>query len=632
MICIQIDLARQIERVDYVKRYIDFAKKSGYNTLLMYLENTVRTKSTPYFAEDESYSTEQISEMVAYAESQGLDVIPAFENLGHLERFFRYPQWQGISELKSQAEGRGFHGEKFGTCGCSSNPELYTMLDGYIREVCELFHSPYVHMGLDEPFDFAVCSRCREKMQKNGLTKADLFYEHVMHSYELVKSMGRTMLMWDDFFQYADIVERLPRDIIFCNWNYYHIADEPWGHWTNRIKRDWFRYYDSLGFRYVFCVYGHKSSSTYNLETLTDYAEKYHPFGGMVTQWERSESFYEGSYPFMLYAGKKWAGQVCGERDKIDLYAELLESREAAELIHSLEIPAFYWGSYNVATVCEGDYLVKMMQSRQLSYASDRLREYAKQASGLAKELLTDIFDYVFEMSLGLRLERIGVQIFNRYENKNVDVNAIYAELDSISAGYTELEENATWLWQTLRSGIKSFGAGVNGKFAGLRAHIEKLKADVAKNTDVGVFYADLMLHEGFGTVRGEIRLKYKGDEKETVLHSGGVKSTLAGFEAGGCYNFRYVMENRELEYAVFSVFGEGALYPVHFRYTQGGTKFVAATVETLCGKVEKAENVLYNDSRFAAMGNDDGLAHFNDLSLSKVRHEIKVAFKKMGA
>ena len=67
--------------------------------------------------------------------------------------------------------------------------------------------------------------------------------------------MGKTMLMWDDFFEYADIVEKLPRDIILCNWNYYFVTDEPGGHWTNRIKRDWFANYDRLGFRYIFCAY-----------------------------------------------------------------------------------------------------------------------------------------------------------------------------------------------------------------------------------------------------------------------------------------------------------------------------------------------------------------------------------------
>lgn len=630
LVCLQIDLARQKETLDYVKSYIDFAAENGYNSLIMYLENLVRTPSTEYFDLEESYSQDEIKELVAYAESRGLDVIPAFENLGHLERFFRYPQWQGFAEINKDTQGRFVSDKPFGTCGCSSNLDMYVALDKYILEVCSLFHSPYVHMGLDEPFDFAICARCAEKMNKENLTKADLFYEHIMHSYELVKSMGRTMMMWDDFFQYADVVERLPRDIIFCTWNYYHISDEPGGHWTNRIKRDWFYYYDKLGFRYVFCVYGHRASNLYNLETLTAYAEKYHPLGGMVTQWERSETFYEGSYPFVAFAGRRWSGQVRDE-DAVSVYAEVLGNKDAAELILSLEIPQFYWGYYDVATYCEGDYLMKMQWEKQLGYASSKLRVYKDGATGKQKDFLSDIFAHVYEKYLNVRLERLGVQIFNSYESDSVSKEYLLAELDKLSAGYTEIENCAKVLWAKYRQGIKSFKVGVEGKFNGLRARIEKIKADIQKNTDVGVFYTDLMLHDGFGTVRGAIRVKYVGDEVETVIHDGGIKSTLAGFETGGCYNFRYVMQNRALEYAIFTVYGEGALYPLHFRYTSKGVKYVAATVERLCGKVLNADMVLCNDTRFALMGNDDGLAHFNDLSLAKEKHEIKITFKPLG-
>ena len=50
LICLQIDLARQKERVDFVKSYMDFAVENGYNSVLLYLENVVRTPSTEYFA------------------------------------------------------------------------------------------------------------------------------------------------------------------------------------------------------------------------------------------------------------------------------------------------------------------------------------------------------------------------------------------------------------------------------------------------------------------------------------------------------------------------------------------------------------------------------------------------------
>ena len=102
LICLQIDLARQKERVDFVKSYMDFAVQNGYNSVLLYLENVVRTPSTEYFDKEDTYSMEEMSEIVAYGTAKGLEVIPAFENLGHLEKFFEYTQWEDLSDLTDE--------------------------------------------------------------------------------------------------------------------------------------------------------------------------------------------------------------------------------------------------------------------------------------------------------------------------------------------------------------------------------------------------------------------------------------------------------------------------------------------------------------------------------------------------
>ena len=46
--CLQLGLARQKENVEYIKSYIQFAKQNGYNAVLVYLENVVRTSKTEF--------------------------------------------------------------------------------------------------------------------------------------------------------------------------------------------------------------------------------------------------------------------------------------------------------------------------------------------------------------------------------------------------------------------------------------------------------------------------------------------------------------------------------------------------------------------------------------------------------
>lgn len=626
--CLQIDLARQKESVAFVKSYVDFAKSHGYNAVLCYLENAVRTEDTAYFSKEDTYSQEEVRDMVAYAEAQGVMLIPAFENLGHLEKFFAYPQLEDMSECEDAAsEGRGFSRGR-GNVGCTHKPKLYEFLDKYVKDVSALFNSPYVHMGLDEPFDFAVCPLCQAELNK-GKTKTDLFFEHVMHTYELVHGMGKTMMMWDDFFEYADIAERLPRDIIFCNWNYYFITDEPAGHWTNRIKRDWFAYYDKLGFRYMFCTSSHETSSVYNVDTFTDYASKYHPFGALMTSWERANGFYFGTYPVCAYAGEKWSGKLQTQAETLTLFTQLLGNEEAAKLVLSLQLPAFYSGYQNAAVMCDNDSLTKCSLRATLTYAVEKLKVYAEIATGLQKDILTDIYDRALWMLCGLRLEYLAVQTFDGYEKPVKPVAYFTSQYDELWSYADEVERNELALWKKYRDGIKSNENKLQQKHGGRKALIEKLRANAEKDERRGVLYIDMMLHDAFGTPRMKIYVTYENEE-ETLLYQGGMKPTTAAWELTGCYTLRIATENKKIRSFRYVHYGESAVYPMHFRHTANGEKQVTASVEVLQGEVQNAEYLLHNDTRFASVGYADGKAHFNDLQLAKKQHELVFTFQSL--
>ena len=258
IIAVQLDLGRQKERFDFIKGFVDNAKKWGYNTIILYIECSIRTTVTTFLDKEDTYSLEELKEIVEYIESSGLTLIPAFENFYHIEKLLQYKEAAEFSEFADErTEGRGWANERFkrGSVGCTSNPDFNKFFDAYITEICSVFHGEYIHMGLDEVFEIAECPRCKARL-KAGMTKKDIFFAQVIHNYELVKSMGKTMLMWDDFFEYYDVVAELPRDIILCHWNYGFIGSETKGHWTNRVRKDWLSLYDRLGFKYIFCAYG----------------------------------------------------------------------------------------------------------------------------------------------------------------------------------------------------------------------------------------------------------------------------------------------------------------------------------------------------------------------------------------
>ncbi len=638
IIALQLDLGRQKERLDFIESFADNAAKHGYNTLLLYLECSVRTSVTPFFDEDDTYSLNELKEIVNLIEAKGLSAIPAFENFAHIEKLLCYDEAKKFSEFDDERiEGRGWASDRFkrGSVGCTTNPEFNEFFDKYISEVCSVFRSEYVHMGLDEIFEFAECPRCLE-LRKKGVTKKDIFFAQVMHNHALVKSMGKTMLMWDDFFEYYDIVRDLPRDIILCHWNYGFIGSETKGHWTNRVRKDWLSLYDELGFNYIFCAYGSNASSTYNVDTLTAYALKHKPFGAILTMWERSDCFYNGAYPLIALCGELWSGKIKTFEDKVRVYTEVLGNKDIAETLLKTHALTSCLAGTCAGDRAEDDNFVKLLYRNSLSGFAEKLRSFLNECdlSDASRDILSDIYDFVLEKSLIFELNALGPKTFDEYEKENLKTSAanfddIYAALDKISAGFNEINENCLKLWQTYRSGIKSSGDMMEQTINRRKNLAESVKRSIEANKNCGILYLDLIMADGFGSPRIKLIIKYAGED-ECVLFNGSLKSELVTFDAGGAYTVRFAIKNTPVEYVELQCFGEDSIFVSNMRCLTSGRKYYAAEAKTTCGKVIDEQNVTVPDTTFARLGYDSGIEHLNDLSLAKKISGIRVKFDKI--
>lgn len=634
MISVMLDLGRQIENAEFLKQYAYFCKQCGYNTIVLYLEASVRTSVTSFIDADKSYSLEELKDIVSYMESIGLDVIPAFENMFHMERFFIYKELEDLSELTDErAQGRKLSAPPYtrGSAGCVTNPKLREFTDAYIREVCSVFHSRYVHMGMDEIFEFAECDRCQQVLA-SGKTKKDLFYDLIMHNYELVRSLGREMLMWDDFFEYYDVVERLPRDIIFCNWNYFFLGAEPRGKWTGRTKRDWFSLYEELGFRYIFCSKATNAATAYNIESLTNYAEKHAPFGAMMTTWERSDCFYDCLRPAIAYGGKLWQDGQVSEAEKTALYASFLDGdEELAKTLLSLYTTDFTFGYYDVTRVADGPYHVTEMYKRHLGYVLGEFEKRNVRVADGANTVLADIYDNLSEQYALMQLSGLGSRVFDDYEKGGVTELSVYESiLDEVAERFRLIAENGDKLWEKDRKGVTSCFGSWKRHCEGNLALVESIREDVRsiENKPFNVFLADFMLPDTYSMIKGEIVVKYVGDDEETTVYSGTIKTGLTMYDVSGCYEMRFRLEPRALEYAIFNAYGEGDIFPTRFSYFDGKRKRKLARAEKLYGEVADEQNLLSDDVAFARMGYGNGEAHLNDMRLAKVKSGVKLYFK----
>lgn len=629
MIALQIDLARQKEKIDYVKSYVDMAKKYGYNTVFLYLETCVRTEDTPHFDETETYSLAEMKEIVDYIETSGLTAIPAFENFYHVEKLLFYKEFAHLAEFSDEkTQGRGWAPAIYprGAVGCTSNPGLNEFFDKYISDVTSLFHSDYINMGLDEIFEFGECPACKERI-KNGETKKDIFLKQVLHDYELAKKLGKRMMMWDDFFEYYDILPDLPKDILLGHWNYNFIGSETKGHWTGRVRKDWLSIYDELGFEYFCCVWGRQTSAAYNLETLTDYALKHSPVGMLMTEWECSDSFYLGSYPVIAYAAKLWNGEIKSEDDAINVYAEALGDRLTAREVYCDPIVNDVLYNLSVGKIAEDDNLVKLTERRFAEKLVDGLKGSLKNAKGEAADVLTDIFDSDYERLLKMRLHYLGKEIFDGYETGRKDFSSVCKKLDEIEKGFLKINENADKLWKKYRDGIKS----AKGQFENTKNYrmslCKSVKEQIKENIGCGVLYLDMVTPDAFSSPKIRVRVKYSGEKEEMPEYAGAIKPGLVTFDVGGTHTFRIAIKNKPVEYVTLSCVGEGSLFTSSLRLLTNGKKLEVTAVEKLGGRVINENALLTSDVTFCEYGYDDGAEHLNDVTLARKESGVKVFF-----
>lgn len=139
------------------------------------------------------YTQEEASELVAYAASKGISIIPEIEMPGHSEEVLAvYPNLSCSGEPYKNAEF------------CIGNPETFTFLEEVLQEVIAIFPSTYIHIGGDEADKTAwrSCAKCQQVMKENALENEDALQSYAIKRIEtFLKDNGRKLIGWDEILE-----------------------------------------------------------------------------------------------------------------------------------------------------------------------------------------------------------------------------------------------------------------------------------------------------------------------------------------------------------------------------------------------------------------------------------------------
>ncbi len=253
--------------VDFLKRYIDLMAYCKMNRLHFHLTEgnawTLKLKKYPELTDMDKwpvkdpnqlygiYSQDDIREILDYAKSRCIMVVPCIEMISHFAiAAATYPELMcSNNPLRTgQLEWNKLNADKWAE-PCIGKEKIFEFFEDVLSDVVELFPAPYIHIGGDEYFGFAwaQCPDCQKRIKDEALESEDseqlreLFAKprkghkdkYFLYRYafrrlcESVVSKGRRPILWDDLSWRG----KFPKGVVIMQWHYKGGTD-----WQQMVK------------------------------------------------------------------------------------------------------------------------------------------------------------------------------------------------------------------------------------------------------------------------------------------------------------------------------------------------------------------------------------------------------------
>lgn len=211
----QWDLARQVERLDFLIAQLPRYAEWGYEELYLHLEDAVDYPSLPGIARADAYSTREFGKLVNAATRAGIKIVPIINLLGHTQYLIKHPSFRDLNEVRAPDGAPLERGQI-----CPLHPRTLETAEKLLRDMAPFCTAGKVHVGLDESFHLGKHPLSRAEVARIGL--ASHFARYVNRLHGLVKPLGLRMGLWADMLALLpDAIPQLPRGLIAYDWYYY---------------------------------------------------------------------------------------------------------------------------------------------------------------------------------------------------------------------------------------------------------------------------------------------------------------------------------------------------------------------------------------------------------------------------
>lgn len=230
---LHLDVGRHMFPVSFIKKYIDLIAQYKLNTFHWHLTEDqgwrIEIKKYPKLTQvggfrDQTlighyhdrmpqtydgtryggfYTQAEVKDIVAYAASKFVTVIPEIEMPGHsVAALAAYPQLgcgDDLGAFRVEEKWGVFH-----DIFCAGKEDTFKFLEDVLTEVMMLFPGQYIHIGGDEApkTRWERCKYCQKRIADNNLKNERGLQSYFIHRIEqFVNSKGRKIIGWDEILE-----------------------------------------------------------------------------------------------------------------------------------------------------------------------------------------------------------------------------------------------------------------------------------------------------------------------------------------------------------------------------------------------------------------------------------------------
>jgi len=300
-----LDVARGgVPKVETLKAILRWLYLLKYNYFALYLEDLFPWDKYPDIGVRRGrYTTSEWREVVEYGAKLGIEVFPSLELAGHMENILTLPRYMKYSEWHRPSEG----------CLDVSDEEARSFVENLLIEALEKTDSKYIHIGGDETW---ALGRGKSLDKLGKFEGPRLYAEHHSRLIQIVKSHGKTPLLWGDMIsgmylreteraKWGELLENpIWREAIIANWDYSANDVEYFKKKISLFKEKGYIQVVCPGFSNWNRYYPDFDNALKNIENFLKAAreERESVLGFLVTAWgdDGEECLFSFLYPLIL--------------------------------------------------------------------------------------------------------------------------------------------------------------------------------------------------------------------------------------------------------------------------------------------------------------------------------------------